>query len=302
MRVAFFGTPAFALPTLQALFDAGHEVAAVVAQPDRPVGRGQSLASPPTVMLARERDVPVYQPTKLKSGDFPMQFSELGVEVAVVVAYGRILPPAILAAPAKGCINVHGSLLPRWRGAAPIQWSVLAGDEQAGITTMQMAEGLDTGDMLLHASTPIGSEETSGELQLRLAPMGAALLIETLRRLPELRPTPQDESLATHAPMLDRAMSPIDWTHSAVAIHRQVRGLSPWPGTTANVRGETVKILRVALAEGGGPAGTLLAEACVACGEGAVRLVEVQAPGKKPVRGTDFVNGARLAMGSRLGN
>jgi methionyl-tRNA formyltransferase len=301
MRVAFFGTPAFAVPTLNILFSEGHEVAAVVAQPDRAVGRGQQLASPPTVVLARERGAPVFQPTKLKSGEFPPAFAALGVDVAVVVAYGRILPLGILQTPRRGCINVHASLLPRWRGAAPIQWSILGGDSETGITTMQMAEGLDTGDMLLQERTAIGPEETAGQLHDRLAPMGADLLARTLRELDALRPIPQDEARATYASMLSREMSTIDWTRSANDVDRRVRGLSPWPGTTTSFRGETLKILRVRPTEGRGTPGELLSGALVACGEGAVELVEVQVAGKKAVRGRDFVNGSRVGPGERLG-
>ena len=300
MRVAFFGTPVFAVATLDAVVEAGHDVAVVVAQPDRPVGRGQTLQSPPTVVRARELGIPVMQPTKLKSGDFPADFAALGAEVGVVVAYGRILPLAILQAPKRGCINVHGSLLPRWRGAAPINWAILAGDEETGITTMQMAEGLDTGDMLLVEKTPIGERETAPELFDRLAPMGAALLARTLGDLDGLKPIQQPKEGVTYASMLGREMSTIDWNLSAIELDRRVRGLAPWPGTTMAVRAETVKVLRVRPAEGQGQPGTLLPGALVACGSGALELLEVQAPGKKAVRGLDFVNGARLQVGQLL--
>ncbi|MBM4390729.1 MAG: methionyl-tRNA formyltransferase [Deltaproteobacteria bacterium] len=296
MRVAFLGTPHFAVPTLDALHRAGHEICAVVAQPDKPVGRGQSMASPPTVVRARELGVPVYQPTKLKSGDFPGQFAAVGAEVAVVVAYGRILPPALLEAPRRGCINVHASLLPRWRGAAPIQWSILAGDSETGITTMQMAEGLDTGDILLQRRTPIGAEETSGQLHDRLATMGAELLVDTLARLDGIVPCPQPEVGVTYAKMLDREMSSLDWTRTAVEIDRQVRGLSPWPGTASG----NLKVLRARPVAGAGLPGTLLDGARVACGEGAIELLEVQVPGKKAVSGRDWMNGARLRPGDRV--
>lgn len=300
MRVGFFGTPAFAVATLDAVVSAGHDVVAVIAQPDRPVGRGQTLQSPPTIVRARELGLPVFQPTKLKSGDFPGTFAALDLDVAVVVAYGRILPLGILQSPRRGCINVHASLLPRWRGAAPINWAILAGDGETGITTMQMAEGLDTGDMLLVERTPIGSTETAGELFERLAPMGAQLLVRTLAELHVLSPIRQSETGVTYASMLNREMSLIDWSQTASEINCKVRGLSPWPGTVATVRGETVKVLRVRAVEGEGQPGTLLSGARVVCGAGAVELLEVQAPGKKAVRGTDFVNGARLAVGQVL--
>lgn len=297
MRVVFFGTPVFAVPTLDAVVRAGHEVLLVVAQPDRPVGRGQAVVSPPTVRRARELGLPVAQPIKLKSGDFPEQLSGLGADVGVVVAYGRILPPAILAMPRLGHVNVHGSLLPRWRGAAPIQWAVLAGDAETGITTMLMAEGLDTGDVLLQEVVPIRPDDTAGALHDRLSVVGAELLVHTLARLGEIVPRPQPAEGVTYAPMLSREMSEIDWTRSNVEIDRQVRGLSPWPGTTAG----SLKILRARPVEGTGPPGVLLDGATVACGRGALELLEVQLPGKKAVSGRDWVNGARRRPGERVG-
>lgn len=297
----FMGTPAFAVPTLEALIAAGHDVVAVVAQPDRPAGRGQELRSPPTVEVARRHGIEVLQPVKVRSGAFPERVEALGAEVAVVVAYGRILTPRLLAAPRRGCINVHASLLPRWRGAAPIQWAVLAGDAETGITTMQMAEGLDTGDMLLQVRTPIGPAETAGELHDRLAPMGAALLVRTLAELDGLVPRAQDDALATYAPMLEKPHGRLDWGASAAEIDRRVRGLSPWPGTWCPFRGEALKVLRVRVVDGGGAApGTLLEGAVVACGAGAVELLEVQAPGRKRVTGLEFVRGARLGPGASL--
>jgi methionyl-tRNA formyltransferase len=301
MRVVFFGTPAFAVPTLEALLASGHDVVGVVAQPDRPSGRGQQLTAPPTAQLARASGVPLFQPTKLRSGPFPDEIAALRPDVAVVVAYGRILPPALLAIPARGCINVHASLLPRWRGAAPIQWSVLEGDVETGVCTMQMAEGLDTGDLLLVERTPIGPDETAGELFERLAPLGAALLVRTLERLDTLTPRPQPKAGVTYASMLTREMGRIDWCLPAATVHNRVRGLSPWPGTTFSVGDQTVKLLTTRRCEGEGAPGERLGGARVACGEGAIELVAVQAAGRRPVTGLEFFNTARLSVGDRVG-
>ncbi|MFN7146708.1 MAG: methionyl-tRNA formyltransferase, partial [Myxococcota bacterium] len=256
MKLAFFGTPAFAVPTLRALLDSEHEVALVVAQPDKPSGRGQALQSPPTIELARSRGVPTLQPVKVKTGELPETIEALGLDAAVVVAYGRILTPRLLQAPKRGCINVHASLLPRWRGAAPIQWSILAGDPVTGVTTMQMAEGLDTGDILLMEETPIGAEETAGELFTRLSELGAKLLIRTLAESP--MPIPQDDAKATYAPMLTKEHGRMDWSRPARELDWQIRGLSPWPGTYTTFRGETLKVLKgrpLPTLAGGGVAG-----------------------------------------------
>ncbi|MES2644169.1 MAG: methionyl-tRNA formyltransferase [Myxococcota bacterium] len=303
MKLAFFGTPAFAVPTLRALLDSEHEVALVVAQPDKPAGRGQTVQSPPTIELARARGVTTLQPRRVKTGELPETLERLGLDIAVVVAYGRILTPRLLQAPRLGCVNVHASLLPRWRGAAPIQWSVLAGDATTGVATMQMAEGLDTGDILLMEETPIGPTETAGELFVRLAELGAPLLLRTLAELPA--PTPQDAAGVTLAPMLTKDHARIDWARPAREIDWQVRGLSPWPGTVTTFRGEPLKVLKARPVLGDTPTnaapGTFLDGPVVACGEGAIELLEVQLPGKKGVRGVDFVNGSRVKPGERLG-
>jgi methionyl-tRNA formyltransferase len=312
VRVAFFGTPAFAVPTLAALVEAGHTVVAVVAQPDRPQGRGQQLQSPPTVERARALGIPVHQPTKLRSGPFPETFEAMGLDCAVVVAYGRILPPRLLAAPRHGCVNVHASLLPRWRGAAPIQWAILAGDRTTGVCTMQMAEGLDTGDVLLRVETPIGVSETSGALHDRLAILGAELAVRTLAALGTLTPAPQPEDGVTHARMLTKDDGRLDWSRTSDALDAQVRGVTPWPGAYTAFRGDTLKVLKARGhgAEGAGPLrnaspGTVAigpaGAPLVACGEGALELLEVQLPGRRAVRGADFVNGARVAPGERFG-
>jgi methionyl-tRNA formyltransferase len=302
MKIAFFGTPAFAVPTLRALLDSEHEVALVVAQPDKPAGRGNTLQSPPTIELARARGIPTLQPAKVKTGELPETLEALNLDVAVVVAYGRILTPRLLTAPRLGCINVHASLLPRWRGAAPIQWSVLAGDATTGVATMQMAEGLDTGDILLMEETPIGPEETSGDLFVRLAELGAPLLLRTLAERPT--PWPQDDANVTLARMLRKEDATMDWARTARELDCQVRGLSPWPGTVTTFRGEPLKILKARPAPERVHAeapGTFLEGTFVACGAGALELVEVQLPGKRAVRGVDFLHGSRVKAGETVG-
>lgn len=306
MRVVFMGTPAFAVPTLDALVAAGHEVLGVVAQPDRPGGRGQQLVSPPTVQRARELGLEVRQPKAVKTGAFPEWLEGCGAELAVVVAYGRILTPRLLAAPRRGCVNVHASLLPKYRGAAPIQWAVVNGEAETGVTTMWMAEGLDTGDMLLRAATPIGPDEDAEALAARLSVLGAALLVETLARLDGIVPEPQDDALATFAPLLTREHGILDWTRPAAALHDQIRGLRPWPGTTTTLRGEALKVSRarvVAREDRAGAPGVVLAGPglVVACGQGSLEILEGQAPGKRVQPGRDLVNGLRIRPGEVLG-
>ena len=304
MRVVFMGTPAFAVPTLDAVVAAGHEVLAVVAQPDKPSGRGQQLQSPPTVVRARELGLQVLQPKAVKSGAFPDWMDTCGADIAVVIAYGRILTPRLLAAPRLGCVNVHASLLPKYRGAAPIQWAVVRGETETGITTMRMDAGLDTGDMLLKVATPIDPDETGAALSARLALMGAALLVETLARWDDLVPEPQDPAQATLAPLLDKADGRLDWSRPARALHDQVRGLHPWPGAYASFRGETLKVLRSAVVEEAGqagPPGTVVGPGFrVACGSGVLEIAEGQLPGKRAMAGRDLANGARLALGEVL--
>lgn len=311
MRIGFFGTPAFALETLRALQAAGHEIALVIAQPDKPSGRGNTVSSPVTVQFAREHGIPTLQPTKVRVPEFAEQLEAARLDVGVVVAYGRILTPRVLAAPRLGCINVHGSLLPRWRGAAPIQWAVLSGDAESGVCTMQMEEGLDTGPVLLRASTPIGPRETAGELFDRLAVLGAALAVETLARLEELVPQPQPTEGVTWARPLEKADGRLDFTQTAAELDHRIRGVTPWPGAWAMFRGEPLKILE-ALPVGPSVArsmdqrllpGVLGRNALVGTGggatDGSLTLLRVQLPGKKPVTGLDFMNGAR-ALGEVL--
>ena len=306
MRIVFMGTPDFAVPSLQALIDAGHEVCAVYTQPDKPQGRKQILTAPPVKTLALAHNIPVFQPNTLKNEDEQARLRELAPEVIIVVAYGKLLPKAVLDIPPHGCINVHGSLLPRWRGAAPIQWAVIAGDEMAGVTTMQMAEGLDTGDMLLTYETKVGEKETAGELFDRLAQSGAELLTQTLVKLDEITPRPQDDAQSCYAHMLDKQMAVIDWSKSAHEIDCLIRGLNPWPIALTTLSGERLKVFAAEKAAGNGEPGTVL-EAdpkkglTVACGEGALRLTEIQLVGGKRMKATDFLRGHSLEVGVKLG-
>ena len=307
MRIVFMGTPDFAVPSLQALIDAGHDVCAVYTQPDKPQGRKQILTAPPVKTLALAHDIPVFQPNTLKNEDEQARLRELAPEVIIVVAYGKLLPKAVLDIPPHGCINVHGSLLPRWRGAAPIQWAVIAGDEMAGVTTMQMAEGLDTGDMLLTYETKVGEKETAGELFDRLAQSGAELLTQTLVKLDEITPRPQDDAQSCYAHMLDKQMAVIDWGKSAHEIDCLIRGLNPWPIALTTLSGERLKVFAAEKAAGNGEPGTVL-EAdpkkglTVACGEGALKLIEIQLVGGKRMKATDFLRGHVIEVGTKLGD
>ena len=302
MRVVFMGTPDFAVPSLQALLDAGHEVAAVYTQPDKPQGRKQVLTAPPVKELALQHNIPVYQPATLKNEDEQARLRELAPEVIIVVAYGKLLPKAVLDIPPHGCINVHGSLLPRWRGAAPIQWAVIAGDEKAGVTTMQMAEGLDTGDMLLARETPIGPDETAGELFDRIAVLGAQALSEAVAGFDALVPIPQDDAFACWARPLTKADGETDWSRAAEEIYAQIRGVSPWPGAYTFLDGKRLKIQKAARCAVSVPSGCragavfALEDGCpvVACGTGAILLREVQLEGGRCITGAEFVRGQRI--------
>ena len=300
------GTPDFAVPSLQALLDAGHEVCAVYTQPDKPQGRKQVLTPPPVKVLAQEHHIPVYQPLSFKGADAQAQLRALEPEVIIVVAYGKLLPKAVLDIPPRGCINVHVSLLPRWRGAAPIQWSVIAGDQKAGVTTMQMAEGLDTGDMLLTCETEVGARETAGELFDRLAQAGAELLVETLDKLDTITPTPQDDSQSCYAHMLDKQMAVIDWSKSAHEIDCLIRGLNPWPVALTTLDGARLKVYAAQPVSGAGKPGEVLEGDAkrglvVACGEGALMLEEIQLVGGKRMKCADFLRGHAVPKGTILG-
>jgi len=306
-RLLFFGTPDFAVPTLAALVEAGRRPLRVVTQPARPSGRGNRLQDPPVARWAREHGLEVMQPERVRHPDFLAEVEALAPGVAVVVAFGQIFPRALLDLPRHGCINVHASLLPRWRGASPIQAAVAAGDGVTGITTMVMEAGLDTGPMLLQEETPIGTRETAGELAVRLAEMGGRLLVRTLAALEQgdVQPRPQDDALATYAPRLTRDSGRADWTWTAREMANRLRAYTPWPGLAAELGGAPVKLVRaVELAgeEAHTLPGTVLGlrdgRLAVACGAGTVLGVEeLQRPGRKPLQAADFVNGERLRAG-----
>ncbi len=304
MKVVFMGTPDFAVPTLDALVEAGHEVVCVVAQPDRPKGRGKKLQSPPTVERARALSIPTRQPRAVRSGPFVEWFvNEMDADVGVVVAYGRILIPALLNAPRRGCINAHASLLPKYRGAAPIQWALIEGEAETGVCTMQMDEGLDTGDVLLEYRTPVDPDEVGPELWERLSHAGAALVVETLAQLDTLVPVPQDHERHTLAPLLKKEDGVLDWTQDARKLHNRVRGINPWPGGQAKFREAPLKVHRTRVLEDSGQHGAPgeIVEAgerlVVACGAGLLEVIEAQLPGKPRRSGRDVVNGARVVVG-----
>ena len=307
MKILFMGTPDFAVPCLDALLKAGHEVLGIVTQPDKPVGRKKVLTPPVVTAFALEHSLPVYQPETLKNEAFLPVLQDLDPEVIVVVAYGKILPAYILDYPKYGCINVHGSILPRWRGAAPIQWSVIAGDQEAGVTTMQMDRGLDTGDILMVRKTPIGERETAGELFDRLALLGAELLLETLDCAEKgtLQPVPQDDAQSCYASMLDKQMAAIDWSRSIREIDCLVRGLNRWPVALTTLDGAVVKVYAAEAAAGKGEPGEVLHAdtkmgLIVACGDGAICISELQMVGGKRMDAQDYLRGHTIPVGSRF--
>ncbi len=307
IRTVFMGTPDFALETLQGLIDAGVDLRAVYTQPDRPKGRGKKLAPPPVKELALKHGIPVYQPLKLRDPSAVEELKALAPDLIVVVAYGQILPKSVLDIPQYGCINVHASLLPKYRGAAPINKSVVDGEAETGVTTMLMDVGLDTGDMLIKRAAPIAPMETAGQLHDRLALLGREAMDETLRHIcaGTLVAQKQDDALSNYAPMMKKDDGRIDWSRPASEIHNQVRGLDPWPGAFCLLGGEVLKIAGTRpLVDESGEAGTVLRAdgegVLIACGKGALLIGELQLPGKKRLSASDFLRGRCLTAGQRL--
>jgi len=302
MRLAFMGSPDFAVPALRALHAAGHDIVAVYCQPPRPAGRGQAVRKCPVHLDADRLNLMVRTPVRLRS-DAAAQadFAALDLDAAVVAAYGLILPQAMLDAPHLGCLNIHASLLPRWRGAAPIHAAILAGDTQTGVTVMQMDAGLDTGAMLLKRSIAIEATATTAQLHDRLADMGAEMILQALATKPP--PQAQPEDGATYAPKLSREDGRIDWSRRAADLDRQIRAFDPWPGTFTTLHGAVFKILGAALAQGSGPPGTTCDDQMtVACGEGALRLTKVQLPGRSALAADAFLRGHKMPTGTVLGS
>ncbi len=307
IRTVFMGTPEFALPTLQGLIDAGANLVGVYTQPDRPKGRGKKLTASPVKELALAHQLTVFQPERLRRPEAVEELRRLAPDLIVVVAYGQILPRSVLEIPRFQCINVHASLLPKYRGAAPINKAIVDGETETGVTTMLMDVGLDTGAMLVKRSTPIGPDETAGEVHDRLALLGREALEETLRLIcaGQLTPQEQDETASTYAPMMNKEDGLIDWSRSAREIHNQVRGLDPWPGAYSYLNGQVLKIAATWVDEeaGGTPGEVLGADAGgvrVACGQGALLIGELQLPGKKRLAAREFLSGCPLPTGTRL--
>ncbi|MCA0941497.1 methionyl-tRNA formyltransferase [Salipiger pacificus] len=302
MRVVFMGTPEFSVPVLEALVGAGHEIAAVYSQPPRPAGRGKKDRPSPVQARAEALGLEVRHPVSLKGAEEQVAFAALEADVAVVVAYGLILPQAILDAPARGCLNIHASLLPRWRGAAPIHRAILSGDPETGVCIMQMEAGLDTGPVLLREALKIGAEETTGALHDRLSDMGARLIITALERLDLLEPVSQPEAGVTYAQKIDKAEAVLDWGLPAEEVSRRIRGLAPFPGAWTMVGGERIKLLGARVVPGEGAPGEALDSGFViACGAGAVQITRAQRAGKGAQDVETFLRGMNIPAGTMLG-
>ncbi len=310
MKIIFMGTPDFSVGTLEALIQAGHEITLVVSQPDKPKGRGHELAPTPVKLVAQRHGLKVFQPKKLRDPETIKVLEETPADVIVVIAFGQIVPAAVLHMKKYGCINVHGSLLPKYRGAAPIQWAVIDGEKESGVTIMQMDEGLDTGDMLLKKAVPLEDKETSGSLFDKLAELGASACVEALEKLEkgELKPEKQGESPTEYARMLTKDMGELDFTKSAAELERLIRGLNPWPSAYTKLGDKVLKIWAAEVCgrkDDKAACGEITEVAkdafTVACGEGALRVTELQLQGKKRMDTGAFLRGYRLEAGSRLG-
>ncbi|WP_375258801.1 methionyl-tRNA formyltransferase [Citreimonas sp.] len=301
MRVIFMGSPDFSVPVLDALAEAGHEIACVYCQPPRPAGRGKKDRPTPVQARAEALGLPVLHPKSLKGAEEQAAFAALDADVAVVVAYGLILPQPVLDAPRHGCLNIHASLLPRWRGAAPIHRAVMAGDAETGVCIMQMESGLDTGPVLVREATPIGESDTTGALHDRLSGMGARLIVDALGRLDTLTPVPQPDEGVLYADKIAKAEAAIDWTRPADQIARQIRGLSPFPGAWTTHDETRIKLLDARATDGDGKPGTVIERFTIACGEGAVRVLRAQRAGKGPQDAETFLLGYPLKAGDTLG-
>jgi methionyl-tRNA formyltransferase len=314
LKIVFMGSATFALPSLNALFESGSSIGAVITQPDKPRGRGQLLQSPPVTTRARELGLPVYQPASLKTEETRELFRGFSPDLIAVVAYGKILPPWLLQLPKYGCINLHGSLLPKYRGAAPVHWAIANGEEKTGVCTMLLDEGLDTGAVFRCQETPIGPEETAPELYDRLALIGAPLLVATIEGVSAeiLKPTPQDDSQATFAPILKKEHGIINWMNPATEIHNRIRAFNPWPGTVTRFRGTHCKILKTAVrviheipppASSPEPGALRVSKGklTVFCGDGIpLEILSIQPENRKAVSGADFANGSRIQPGEKF--
>jgi len=306
VRIVFMGTPEFAVPSLKALCDAGYDVVGVFTQPDRPKGRGNKVIASPVKQVAVEKGIPVFQPVRIRK-DGVEDLKSLAPDLCVTAAFGQILSQEILDIPRIGTVNVHASILPKHRGSAPINWAILQGDEVVGVTTMMTDKGIDTGDMLLKAETTYIKGETAGELTIRMAELGAKLLIDTLKAMEAgtLERIPQDHANMTYDPMLTKEMGVIDWTHAAADIVNRIHGLNPWPGCSTAIEGGRLKLLRAEVAEGAGQPGEIIVAdpkqgLVIAAGEGAVCVTQLQAPGGKPMNSKDYLRGHPMAVGTVL--
>ncbi|MDA7425128.1 methionyl-tRNA formyltransferase [Thalassococcus lentus] len=302
MRVVFMGSPDFSVPVLESLVDAGHEIVCVYSQPPRPAGRGKKNRPTAVQAKAEELGLPVRHPVSLKDVEQQDAFAALNADVAVVVAYGLILPQAVLDAPQKGCLNIHASLLPRWRGAAPIHRAIMAGDQETGVCIMQMEAGLDTGPVLLRETMPIGPEETTGSLHDKLSALGAELIVKALGTLQDLTPVAQPDKGVTYAAKIDKAEAQVDWARTADQVSQHIRGLSPAPGAWTTHAGERIKVLGAKMSDGqGSPGEALDAAFTIACGRGAVQVTRAQRPGKGAQDAQEFLRGHPVPRGTKLG-